>query len=127
MKNPTVRYLVCFLGAWIASEGMVLSLPALAAPRPPASAMIETYYGMDLAVDTPASIGLGNVDRELLLGEQDSLGTDVSALPGLEPSQTLAAVDSPTHQRVAVTVQACPLYSTMFVEPRFLRYCRILN
>lgn len=127
MKNPTVRYLVCMLGAGIALGGMLLSFPGIAAPHPPVSATIEAYYGADLAVDTPASIGLGSWGYEFIIDDQDILGTDAPALTGLEQSQTVAAVGFPTRQRVAVSVHVCPLYSTFLVEPRFLRYCRLLN
>lgn len=127
MKNPTVRYLLCILGVWIAAGGMVLSFPGFAAPHPPVSATTEAYYGVDLAVDTPASVGLRSWDGEFVLDDQDSLGTDAPALTGLERSQTIAAVGSPTRQRMPVSVHVCPLYSTFLVEPRFLRYRRLLN
>ncbi len=127
MKNPTVRCLTCVVGAWIASYGMVSSFPALAALPPPASVTIEAYHGTDLAAYTPAPISLESWGGEFIFDDQGSLDLDAPALIGLERSQTIASIDSLAFQRVAVTDDVSTLYSTFLVEPRFLRYCRLLN
>jgi hypothetical protein len=122
MRNYTVRYLLCILGAWIVPGSTVLSFPAFAAPRPPVSVTTKARYGLDLAVVTPASVGLRSCDGKLILDDRDRLGPDAPALTGVERSQTIAAVGFLPRQRVPVSVHVSDLHSTFVVEPRFLRY-----
>jgi hypothetical protein len=126
MTKYIVRYLFCILGAWIVSGGMVSAIPAFAAPHPPVSVTTKKQYGLDLAVDTPASVGLRSCVGELILDDRDSLKPDAPAFTGLERSQTIAAIDFLPRQRVPDSIRVSERYSAFITEPRFLRHLRLL-
>ena len=126
IKNSTLRYLAWILGAWILSWGVALSVPAFAAPYPPAGTTSAAHRGADLAVNIPAHIRSGGWDSEFILEEQENSDTDAPALTDLEQPQAIAAA-SPMFQRAAATVQVRTPYPALPAEPRFLRNRRLLN
>ncbi len=127
LKNSTLRYLACILGAWILSWGLALSFPAIAALHTPVGMTTAAHHGANLAVNTPAHIQSGGGDAEFILEERENPDTDAPALTDLEQPQVIAAAGSPALQRAAVSVHIRAPHSALPAEPRFLRNRRLLN
>ena len=127
MKNITVRCLVWILAAWSGSLGATLPAAATDGERPMVCVMNTEYITADLATSASVPDRHGNSDNQTVLDDRDVLDTDGATLAGLEDPQPPAAVGDVRHQRFAVSIDHCVFQSVSLVEPRFLRYCRLLN
>jgi len=126
-RNITVRCLVWILAVWIGSLGAALPAAGTVGECPTVCVMNAEYITADLATGASVPDRHGNNDNETVLDDQYVLDTDGATLAGLEDPQPPAAVGDVRHQRFAVGIDRCVFQSASLVEPRFLRYCRLLN
>ncbi|MHB8623254.1 MAG: hypothetical protein ACYC9J_08045 [Sulfuricaulis sp.] len=128
MKNTTVRCSISVVSAWIALAAVVFSCTAWAVPHPGPSVTIAAYYyGVGLAIPAPASFRSDSWDGEFIHDDPDRLVKPASALVGMDRPQSIAMLSSSTRPCQTVFTYGRTLYFTFIVEPRFLRYCRLLN
>jgi hypothetical protein len=125
IRNFAVRYLAWILAAWMGSWCMALSTVGVAAERPPAGMMSVEYRAAVLA--TSVMPGRGTGDNEIILDEQDAVDSDAATLAGLEDSQPFTFAFDVPGQRDAVYERARAWRNVSIMEPRFLRYSRLLN
>jgi hypothetical protein len=127
MRNIATKYLVWILAAWIGSGCMTLPTAGVAAERLTAGLMSVNYRAADSITSATLSEQRGNDDESIILDDQDAVDSDAAAPTGLEdPQPFVLAVDVP-HQRVAMVGCDRPWITAFPVEPRFLRYGRLLN
>jgi hypothetical protein len=127
MRNISTKHLVWILAAWIGSGCMTLSTDGFAAERQPAGLTSVDCRAADQVTSATTPDRRGNGDDSIILDDQDAVDSDAAAPTGLEDTQALALADDVPHQRVAVYGRVRPGYTASFVEPRFLRYSRLLN
>lgn len=106
---------------------MTLSTAGVAAERLPVGMMSVEYRASDLVTSVTLPDRRGNGDDSILLDDPDAVDSDAAAPTGLEDQQPFALAGDVPHQRVAVYGRVHPGYTVFFVEPRFLRYGRLLN
>jgi YD repeat-containing protein len=127
MRNIATKYLAWILAAWIGSGCMTLSTAGVAAERLTAGVTSVEYRAADQVTSATMPDRRGNGDDPIILDDQDAVDSDAATPTGLENPQPFGqAVDVP-HQRV--TVFGCDRlwYAAFYVEPRFMRYARLLN
>lgn len=127
MRNIAAKHLVWILAAWIGSGCMTLSTAGVAAERLAAGTMSVDYRAADLVTSATTSDRHGNGDDSIILDDQDAVDSDAAAPTGLEDPQPLGFAGDVPHRRVAAYGRVRPGYTAFFVEPRFLRYGRLLN
>ena len=127
MKNISARYLVWILTAWIGSLGVALPAAATVGERAAACAPNPGVFIVEFATDTSASDRRGDRDDEVILDDQDAIDPDAAPLTGLEDVSFAVAVGESKYQRFAANINLCASRSRAIVEPRFLRYGRLLN
>jgi len=127
MRNTATKYLVWILAAWIGSGCMTLPTDGVAAERLAAGMTNVDYRVADQVTSATAPDRRGNGDDSIILDDQDAVDSDAAAPTGLEDPQPLGLAGDVPHQRVAVYGRVRPGYTAFFVEPRFLRYGRLLN
>jgi hypothetical protein len=127
MRNIATKYLVWILAAWIGSGCMTLLADGFAAEHQPAGLTSVEYRAADLVTSATMPDRRGNGDDSITLDDSDDVDSDAAAPTGLEDPQPLGLVGEVPHRRVAVYVHVRPGYVASFVEPRFLRYGRLLN
>lgn len=127
MRNIATKYLVWILAAWIGSGCMTLSTDGFAAERQPAGLTSVEYRAADLATSATMPDRRGNGDDSITLDDPDAVDSDAAAPTGLEDPQPFGLAGDVPHQRVAVYERVRPWVTASFVEPRFLRYGRLLN
>lgn len=127
MRNIVTKYLVWILAAWIGSGCMTLSADGFAAERQPAGLTSVEYRAVDQVTSATMPNRRGNGDDSKILDDQDAVDSDAAAPTGLEDTQTFALAGDVLHQRVAVYKRVRPWVTAFFVEPRFLRYGRLLT
>lgn len=126
MRN-IIRCLIWILAAWIGSWYLTLSTAVVAAEHPPEGVMKVDYPAADLATTASLPDRRGNGDNEIILDDQDDLDADAVALTGLKDRQFFTPVGYLPYHHVAVAVHTSALRSAPLVEPRFLRYSRLLH
>jgi hypothetical protein len=127
MRNIATKYLVWILAAWIGSWCMTLSTAGVAAERMAAGITSVEYGAADLVTSTTRPDRRGNGDDPIILNDQDAVDSDAAAPTGLEDTQAFVLAGDVPCQRIAVYECARPWLTTFFVDPRFLRYARLLN
>ena len=127
MRNIATKYLVWILAAWVGSGCMTLSTAGVAAERLTAGMTSVEYRAADLVTSATMPDRRGNGDGSLFLDDPDAVDSDAAAPTGLEDTQAFGLAGGVPHQRVAVYGRVRPGYTASFVEPRFLRYSRLLN
>ena len=127
MRNIATKYLVWILAAWIGSGCMTLLADGFAAEQQPAGLTSVEYRAADLVALATAPDRRGNGDDPITLDDSDAVDSDAAAPTGLEDPQPLGLVGEVPPLRVAVYGHVRPDYVASFVEPRFLRYGRLLN
>jgi len=85
------------------------------------------HHALELALSAPLPNALGGEDHESVLDERDPPEAGAPTLSGEENAQPLVAVNAIRHQRAALPARRAHLDSLSLVEPRFLRYTRLLN
>ena len=123
MANIAMRCLVWILAVWIGSLGA--ALPATATVREPAA--LGVTNARVVAAEAPTSDPRDDSNKETILDDQDVTDEDAISLTGLEDPQAPDAVGDIRYKRHAVGIECCVFRSAFLVEPRFLRYCRLLN
>ena len=106
---------------------MTLSTDGVAAERLVAGIKGVEYGAAELVSSATTPDRRGNGDDSIILDDQDAVDSDTAAPTGLEDLQPFGLASDVTHQRVAVYGRVGPGYTASFVEPRFLRYSRLLN
>lgn len=127
MRNIVTKYLVWILTAWIGSGCMTLSADGFAAERQPAGLTSVEYRAADQVTLATTPDRRGNGNDSIILDDPDAVDFDAAAPTGLEDPQPPGLAGEVPHQRVAVYGRVRPGYAAPFVEPRFLRYSRLLN
>ena len=127
MRTDIARWLTGILGAWLVSGGLMFAAPASTAARLPESAANCAHHALELALSAPLPNALGGEDHESVLDEQDSPEAGAPTLSGEERAQPLVAINAIRHQRAELSARRTHLDSPSLVEPRFLRYSRLLN
>lgn len=127
MRSTATKYLIWILAAWIGSGCMTLSTDGFAAERQPAGLTSVDYRAADQVTSATTPGRRGNGDDSIILDDQDAVDSDAAAPTGLEDPQPLGLAGEVPHLRVAVYEHVRPDYVASFVEPRFLRYSRLLN
>lgn len=126
-KNNTVQLLTWILGAWIMSWGLTFAAPAYIHPSSLESATKCAHHALALALFAPLPNALGGEDHESVLDEQDPPEADAPTLSDLDDTQAPPSVGDVQYQRAAFSARSTHLGSLYLVEPRFLRYSRLLN
>ena len=127
MRNIATKYLVWILAAWTGSGCMTLSADGFAAERLAAGMTSVEYRAADQVTLATTPDRRGNGDDPITLDDSDAVDSDASAPTGLEDTQHIGLAGDVPHRRVAVYGRVHPGYTASFVEPRFLRYSRLLN
>jgi YD repeat-containing protein len=127
MRNIATKYLAWILAAWIGSVCMTLSTAGVAAERQPVGLTSLEYDASDLVTSATMPDRRGNGDDSIILDDPDAVDSDAAAPTGVEDLQPFGLASDVPHQRVAVYGRVRPRYTAFFVEPRFLRYSRLLN
>ena len=106
---------------------MSLSTAGVAVERLTAGMTSVEYGAVILATSATTPDRRGNGDDAIILDEPDAVDSDAAAPAGLEDTQPFGLACNVPHQRVAVYERVRPWVTASFVEPRFLRYGRLLN
>ena len=127
VKDFTTKYLIWMLAAWIGSWCMVMPVIGIAAERSPAGVTCVDYRTTDLTATVSTPDRRRNGDDEKILDNQEAVDSDAAAPTGLEDTQAVALAGDVPHQRIAGNGRVLSWFTASFVEPRFLRYGRLLN
>lgn len=127
MRTDIARWLTWILGAWLVSWGLTFAAPAAGTASATESVTNRAHHALELALSAPLPNALGGEDHESVLDERDPSEADAPALSGVENTQAFALVGDVQFQRMALPARICHLDSITLVEPRFLRYSRLLN
>ena len=126
MRTDIARWLTGILGIWLVSWGLTFAAPASTVASSPQGAT-GAHHALELALCAPLPNALGGDDHDSVLAEQDPPEAEAPTLSGVENAQALAPVSDVQYQRVALPTPRAHLDSPPLVEPRFLRYSRLLN
>lgn len=127
MRNIAAKHLVWILAAWIGSGCMTLSTAGVATERLAAGTTNADYRAAEPVTSATTPDRRGNGDDSIILDDPDAVDSDAAAPTGLEDPQPFGLAGEVPHQRVAVYGHVRPDCVASFVEPRFLRYGRLLN
>jgi hypothetical protein len=127
MRTDIARWLTGILGAWLVSCGLTFAAPASTDVSAPSSATGRAHHALQLALSAPPPKAYDGGDHESVLDEQDPPEAEAPTLSGVENMQAPAPVADVRYRRVALPTPRAPLDSPLLVEPRFLRYSRLLN
>ncbi|MBI3779219.1 MAG: hypothetical protein HY274_09980 [Gammaproteobacteria bacterium] len=127
MRIVASRCLVRILAAWIGLLGAALPAAATVGERPTLCASNAGVATTEFAIDAQISDRCGDRHKEAILDDQDVIDQDAASVAGLEDPPSLAVAGEAKHQRFSAATDFSVFHSTVFVEPRFLRYCRLLN
>lgn len=127
MRIVVSRCLLWFLAVWIGLLGAALPAAATAGVRPTLCASNAGVVTTEFAIDAQMADRCGDRRHETILDDQDVIDQDAVSAAGLEDPPSLAAVGETKHRRFPAITGSRIFHSTAFVEPRFLRYCRLLN
>jgi len=127
MRTDIARWLSGILGVWLVSWGLTFAAPASAAACAQESATGSAHHALELALSAPLPNALGGDDHDSVLDEQDPPEAEAPTLSGVENAQAFAPVGDVQYQRAALPARVRHLDSISLVEPRFLRYSRLLN
>ena len=106
---------------------MTLSTAGIATEHLAAGMTNVDYRAADQVTSATMPDRRGNGDDSISLDDQDAVDSDAAAPTGLEDPQPLGLAPEVPHRRVAIYGHVRPGYVASFVEPRFLRYGRLLN
>ena len=127
MRTDIARWLTGILGAWLVSGSLMFVAPVSTAASAPQGATSGAHHALGLALSAPLPNALGGEDHESVLDEQDPPEARAPTLSGEENAQPLVAINGMRPVRVVLPPRHTHLYSSSLVEPRFLRYSRLLN
>ncbi len=127
MRIVALRCLVRIVAAWIGLSGVALPVAAAVGERPAACASNAGIVATEFAIDAQMADRCGDRRNEAIFDDQDVIAQDAASVAGLEDPPSLAAVSEAKHQRFSATPDFWIFHPAAFVEPRFLRYCRLLN
>ena len=125
MRN-IIRCLIWILATWIGSWYLTLSTAVVPAERSPEGVIKVDFPAADLAMTASFPDRRRNGDNEIILDDRDDLVVD-AVTTALEDRQFFSPVGDLPYHHFAVAVHTPALRSAFLVEPRFLRYCRLLN
>jgi hypothetical protein len=125
MRN-IIRCLIWILVTWIGSWYLTLSTAVVATERSPEGVIKVDFPAADLAMTASLPDRRRNGDNEIILDDRDDLDVD-AVVTGLEDKQFFSPIGDLPYHHVPVAVYTSALRSASFVEPRFLRYSRLLN
>lgn len=123
MGNIVMRCLGWILAVWIGSLGAALPATATVGDH----AALGVTNARVVAAEAVTSDRRGDSDNKAILDDQVVTYEDAVSLAAVEDPQSPAAVVDVRHQRFAVAIDRSVFQSTSLVEPRFLRYRRLLN
>ncbi len=127
MRRIAAKYLFWILAAWIGAGCMTLPSTGVAAER---KALTKTSVESGAAFQVTSATmpdRHGNGDDSLILDDSSAVDSDAAAPMGLVETQSFVLAGEIPHQRIEVYKCVRPWLTTSFVEPRFLRYARLLN
>ena len=127
MRADIARWLTGILGIWLVSWGLTFAAPASTDASAPQSATSCAHHALELALSAPLPNAFDGGEHESVLTEQDPPEAEAPTLSGVENMQAFAPVGDVQFQRTALPARICHLDSITLVEPRFLRYSRLLN
>jgi len=127
MRTNIARWLTGILGVWLVSWGLTFAAPASNAVSSLESATNRAPHALEPALSAPLPNAFGGEDQDSVLDDQDPPDADAPTLLGGENAQPLVGVNTIRHQRAALPARSTHLDSQSLVEPRFLRYSRLLN
>lgn len=126
MRTNTARWLSWILGVWIVSWGLMFPAPAGAACALE-SVTSGAHHPLEPAMSAPSCDQPGGGDRRSILDDQDDLDADVTASIGPRDTQFPAPVSALLPNPFAISAtRAGAWHSASIVEPRYLRYGRLL-
>jgi hypothetical protein len=126
MRNITTKYLVWILAVWVGSWCMTLSSAAVAAEHQTPCMMSVEYHSADQVTYAAMPDRLKNGGDSIILNDQDAVDADAAAPTGLEDTQAFAFTVDVPGQCIAMNERVRLSYTASIVEPRFLRYGRLL-
>lgn len=106
---------------------MTLSTAGVAAEHLPAGMTSVEYRASDLATSATMPDRRGNGDDAIFLDDHDAVDFNAAAPTGLEDTQAFALASDVPSRRIDVYERERPWYTASYMEPRFLRYGRLLN
>jgi hypothetical protein len=127
MRINVTKYLVWILAAWIGSGCITLPTTGVAAERLTAGLTSVDYRAADLITSATLPDRHGNGDDSIIMNDPDAVDSDAAAPTGLEDTQFFALAGEVPYQCIAIDECVHPWLTTSYVEPRFLRYARLLN
>ncbi|HYA37909.1 MAG TPA: hypothetical protein VEI74_06535 [Candidatus Methylomirabilis sp.] len=128
MRTDIARWLTGILGIWLVSWGLTFAALASTDASAPQGTTSCAHHALELALSAPLSNALGGGDHESVLDEQDPPEAGAPTLSREENAQPLVAANAIWHQRAALPARSTHhIDSLSLVEPRFLRYSRLLN
>ena len=128
MRSKNIaRWLAGILGVWLVSWGLAFAAPASTDASAPQSASSCAHHALELALTAPLPNAFDGRDHESVLDEQDPPEAEAPTLFGVENMQAFAPVGDVQYQRMTLPAPRAHLDSPPLVEPRFLRYSRLLN
>jgi hypothetical protein len=131
MRINITHPLVWLLATWILSAGSLLFpvSPSVA----DSTRQVDAHHLVESAVPVSLPPAHGADDRnpipddDSVLDDQDFYDKTGSTSSGFEDTQNVAPVVFFQLSRAATTIHAAHFESRLQVEPRFLRYARLLN
>lgn len=126
MRTDIARWLTGILGVWLVSWGLTFAAPASTVASSPQGAT-GAHHALEVALCAPLPNALGGEDHDSVLAEQDPPEAEAPTLFGAENPQAFAPDDGVQYQRAALPAPVHYPDSISRVEPRFLRYSRLLN
>jgi len=128
MKTNIARWLSWIVGAWTATWGLLFLAPVSAASSSPESATSGAHPVLKLAISAPPCDRPGGGDHRFVLDNPDDLDAEATASIGSRDTQSLAPLSEVQPDPLAIfATHTGPRHSASIVEPRFLRYRRLLN
>lgn len=125
MSKFTAKHLALILIVWMGSAWMMFSAAGIAAERPPAGVTTVEYHAHDsgAAGSLPGRQG----HHEIIFDERDDTDPDDAALASPGDPPCFSRARRWPHKSVSVSECVRPWRAVFFLEPRFLRYSRLLN
>jgi len=106
---------------------MTLPTASVAAERFTTVLTSVDFRAAELITSAALSDRNGNDDEPIIVDDQYAVDSDAAAPTGLEDPQFFSLADDVLYQRIAVDECVHQWLTASFVEPRFLRYARLLN
>ena len=126
-RNIAMKYLFLILAAWMASGFMVSPTAGVAAGALTVGMTSDECFVVKKITTAALPNRHGSGDELVVLEPRDAVDSDTVVPKTLTDSLTFSLVGESLYHRIAVYERLHPLRTVSNVEPRFLRYARLLN